>query len=60
MRSIIILTKMINKKFGKNGGKLVREKKVEKKVKVIQLTCGSKSKKNKSLRNKLDKNLKQI
>jgi hypothetical protein len=51
---------MINKKFGKNGGKLVREKKVEKKVKVIQLTCGSKSKKNKSLRNKLDKNLKQI
>jgi hypothetical protein len=32
MRSIIILIKMINKKFGKKGGKLVREKKkVEKK-----------------------------
>ncbi len=31
MRSIIILTKMLNKKFGKNGGKLVRKKNVEKK-----------------------------
>jgi hypothetical protein len=32
MRSIIILIKMINKKFGKNGGKSVREKKGGKKV----------------------------
>ena len=51
---MIILIKMINKKFGKNGGKSVREKKGGKKVKVIQLTCAAKSKKNKSLRNKLN------
>ncbi len=44
---------MINKKYGKNGGKSVREKNGGKKVKVIQLTFESKSKKNKSLRNKL-------
>jgi hypothetical protein len=45
---------MINRKFGKKGGKLVRGKKGGKKVKVIQLTCAAKSKKNKSLRNKLN------